>query len=273
MADNQSAEDPVALSVRLTPEELVVLYEESIDRSAAIPYSDLLPDYSESERELATDVARRSLIARQLLQSDGNGGLAPHPMALAIVGCTVLAKGMITVFAQLDNGEIRSVDFHHYRDEVYLAHSESQDGYHAFDLYVDEATFHQAILGSLQFEASPDLSCPPGELSGEQLERIVDLARERDSKAVLAALKESSLEKETINELAKSLKGPFVIKTISLLNGEDDESPGERELVFLQGDNGLWNLETASAGEDLVSLKPISVTDSHEKVQNLIADG
>lgn len=105
------------------------------------------------------------------------------------------------------------------------------------------------------------------------MERIVDLAREGDAKAVLAALKESSLAKETIKELAASLKGPFVIKSMALLDGKDAASPGHRELVFLQSDNGLWNLETASAEEDLVSLQPVSVTGSLEKVQKLIADG
>ena len=63
MTENLIMEDATVLTIRLTPEELVVLYEHATDPSIELPYSDLLPEYSEAERELATEVARRGLIA------------------------------------------------------------------------------------------------------------------------------------------------------------------------------------------------------------------
>lgn len=272
MTENLIMEDATILIIRLTPEELVVLYEQATDPSIETPYSDLLPGYSEAERKLATEVARRGLIARQLLESDGDGGFTAHPMALAIVGCSLLADSSAVVLTQTITEEIGSIDFHRYGEEIYLAHTQSTDGMHEFDIFVDEATFHRAILEAMQLLDPVELTCPPGELSSELLNRAIEQAGEGDAEAVLRILNESSLSEDTAQQLATTLDGPFAVKTITMLNDEGDTSSEERALAFLQSSNGLWHLQAISddVDEAFVSLQPMSASESHEKVRELI---
>ena len=272
MTENQIVEDPTVLTIRLTLEELAVLYEQATDPSVEIPYSDILPGYSEAERKLVTDVARRGLIARELLEPDDEQGYTLHPMALGIVGGRLLADSSAVVLSQTSTDKIGSIEFHRYGDEVYLAHLETPEGLHEFDLFVDEATYHQAILAALQLIDPAELTCPPGELSTELLGRAFDQAGEGGADAVLKVLDGTSLSEDTAQQLATTLGEPFAVKTITMLNGEGDTSPQGQELAFLQGSNGLWHLQAIADDEDepRVSLQPMSATESREKVQALI---
>ncbi len=272
MTENEITEDVTVLTIRLTPEELAVLYEQATDPSIELPYSDLLPGYSEAERELVTEVARRGLIARELLEPDEEQGYTLHPMALGIVGGSLLADSSAVVLSQTNTEEIGSIDFHQYGEEIYLAHFETPEGLHEFDLFVDETTYQQAILTALQLIDPAELTCPPGELSTELLDRAFDQAGEGGAEAVLKVLDETSLSEDTAQQLAITLGAPFAVKTITMLNGEGETGPEGQELAFLQGSNGLWHLQAIADDEDqaLVLLQPMSATESHEKVQALI---
>lgn len=272
MTENLIMEDATVLTIRLTPEELVVLYEHATDPSIELPYSDLLPEYSDAERELVTEVARRGLIARELLEPNEEQGYILHPMALGIVGGSLLADSSAEVLSQTNTEEIGSIEFHRYGDELYVAHTKLPDGLHEFDLFVDEATFQQAILGALQLLDPAELTCPPAQLSAEQLDRAFDQAWEGEADAVLEILNESDLSEDTAQQLASTLDGAFAVRTITMLKGGGDTGEEKRELAFLQGGNGLWHLQAIADGEDeaRVSLQPISASESHEKVQALI---
>jgi hypothetical protein len=272
MTENLIMEDATILIIRLTPEELAALYEQATEPSIEIPYTEILPGYSEGERELATDVARRGLIARQLLEPDDEEGFTLHPMALAIAGGSLLADSSIVILSQTETEEFGSIQFHQYGEDIYLTHTYLPDGLHEFGIFIDEVTYHQAILQAIQFLDSAELTCPPGELSTELLDRVFEQAGEGNTKAILGILKESALSKQTAKQLASTLSEPFTIKTITKLNHEDRTEPERQELTFLQSSIGLWHLQpiAGDADEVLVSLQPTSVSEFQERVQALI---
>jgi hypothetical protein len=266
-------EEPTAYVIRLTAEELTALYKLSTLPSAEIPYSDLLPQYSAEQREVAIEVARRSLIVRQLLVPNDDGELELHPLALAVVGGALLAKRSLVVRTQSSTGEVESRDFRTYGNEVYLAHVEQPDDLHEFAIFADTASFGQAIQSALAMAAPTGLSGHSGTLPSALFSRAIALAREENRGGIAATLGQSSLPQETAEALAATLSGPHTLKAFEVRDRATEPAEPQQTTVFVQGDGALWLLETVpdSGEEELLSVQTLSATEFQQKVQ-AIAD-
>lgn len=264
------AEEASILRIRLTPEELAVLFQEATGPEAEAPTDDILPNYSEEQLGLVLDVALRGLIARELLHPDGEGGVTLHSLAIGIVGCSLLADGSVTIRSQAHGGEIRRREFQAHKDEVWLAHAETEEGLHMFDFFVDESAYHQAILAAPQFGQLAALACPPGELSLESFDRVLASASGGDGKKVAAQLGDSPLAEKTATHLARTLEGPYELKTITAIDKVEGSVSKEDGLTFIQSQDGLWQVGVETQGKGTVSIQSLSAEESLEKVQALV---
>lgn len=269
MATNEESE---VLSIRLTAEELVVVYELTTESPAQVPIADLLPDLGEEELQFARQYARRSLLARDLIEADGEAGYTLHPLLYGLAGARLLADSTTFLMSQADTGEMDRIEFQRYGEEIFLAHSETTDGLHEFQLFADEAAFRRGLLRALRVTGEKAAKCPAGELSQEELGRILGIARHGKAEAVLEALLDTPLPAKTARALASSLNPPFVIKTVTILNRDNGD---EQELVFLESSGGLWHVHAnpSGASESEVAVIPLRAAEAEEKVKSFLGGG
>jgi hypothetical protein len=265
-----ATEAPIVL--RFTSEELAALLEVIAAPAAHLDYEDLLPEYSAEQRALAILVARRSLLARNIIQADEAGGYHLDPLAQAAVAGTLRQDPAVVVFNQHGAGDLTSAEFHSLAEGILLSHSEPANDVHELALYPSTEAYRQAILASLALAAESNLGCPPGKIEQAKLSRSIELAEAGDAKAALAELAKSALPKKTAQELAATLAGPHDFKTLVLLENQADSTSEGQTLAFLQGSNGLWRLEGLDGDEadSLVALAPLSNAAAQETVQQFL---
>lgn len=258
--------------MRFTSEELAVLFEQLAGQATPLDYQDLLPRYSEEQRKLAMEVARRSLVARQLIQPDDAGGFKLHPLAQAAVVGMVRQEPSIVVFRQRNAEDLKVSEFHTLPEGTYLSHTEPSEDVHEFAIFADAASYRQAILDGLALATEGKLTCPPGQLTQEVLERSLALAQGGNSQGALEALSRSPLPKPTARQLAASLSQPHEFKTIVALGTPSDTISQGTVLSFLHAPNGLWRLDSPadSQTDGLVSVQPMSEAVARQAVRKFL---
>lgn len=260
--------------IRFTPEEMAALFEQAAPDDK-LDFTELLPQYSAEQQKLVIDVARSSLVARDVLRfPEGVGGRPSlHPVAQAAVAALVRDQPSLVIFRQQGTGEPISMEYHTFGPDAYLAHIVRADDVHEFAVFENAESYNQSILDAAAPSGGGKLSCPPGQVTDASLNRAIELAvGGGDQAQVQAALEGPSLPGPTAEQLAATLAGPFEFKTV-IVPPADGQTAEGKVLSFLQGPNGLWQVEGRDGGQGAaqVSLQPLSNSAAQAAVRKFVA--
>ncbi len=263
------------LVLRFTPEELAALFEQMAAPATQLDYADLLPEYSEEERKLAIQVARRSLLARKIIMPDEAGGFQLHPLALTAVAGMMRQEPAVVVFRQASADELNLLEFHALSEGIYLSHAEPSPDVHELAVYPDVDSYRQAILDGLALTAEGELACPPGKVAQATLSRAIEAAENGHGKAAREALAKGGLPKETAEALAATLTQPHEFKTLVVLENQADPTGEGQTLAFLEGENGVWLLEGMGEADEggEAALNPLALKAAQKKARDFLGLG
>jgi hypothetical protein len=232
------SETPVFL--QLTPEEITVLYEHLVPSPSVLPYDDLLPQYSEEQRVLALDVARRGLVARLLLDPGREGIERLNPVALAIAGSTLLAQRTLRILRQTSTSETQTIDFYKLDETTHLMHTIADERLQQFVLLSNPRDYQEAIFSGLDLEALGEADDLEIILDSDLFNNAVTQAQSGIAVAVQKLLAEAELPNEVADRLIATLSGTFEFKTIiSSASGEGIRST-DQSLTFLSSAGVMW---------------------------------
>ncbi len=263
-----------AISVNLTTEEMVVLLNQlGADSYAGLDTSEL-DKLTERERNLVLDVARRGLIARQILTQDETGEWQVGQFALAALGISLSPIQSVMIFRGQSQDTAVSTLFHTAQD-VFITHKVVENDTHQFLILRDGPTWQAAILSAAGLnEANNHHDASQGSpalIRPSLLNDAFEQAQAGSPTKAAALLTQAGVNETTSQNLAAALAEPVALATIIAVTHSPEVR--RRDVTLLNGTQGCWRLETQTGpGDDSqLGVLPISVEHARQQVIELIS--
>ncbi|MFP3853683.1 MAG: hypothetical protein ACLFWD_05245 [Anaerolineales bacterium] len=267
-----AAEEKKILRIRLTPEELLVLYELATDKPDQVPREDIVPGYSAEKIEFAREFAHKSLLARELITLDESGEHQLHPFAINLVGVSLMPDSTTQLFVQDAEGETRQLEFFRYQDDIFLAHGETDSGLHDFEFLLNEDDYLQRMLDALQLDGHAKKEVPEGKLNQENFLAALEHAAEGNREELKVVLNQSAFPDQTAEALSATLADSFEVKRIT---ATEDGTETSREMVLISGDDHLWQLDpdTKDQGQNTLRIRSTSLQEVEASIRDMHRPG
>ena len=252
-----------AISVHFTPEELFVILDQ-LGGPALLGLSrETFEQLPEAHQTVALDVARRGLIARQLLALAEQGQVKIQAMvAGVIVPCVSPEQSVIIV----DSQGVRPARtfYFHQAEAVHVLYQITADNLYRFNLLRNGDTFKLAISNALGLTDLHGSDGPAERLTRASFEQAQTAAEQDGPELAQAGLTEAGLNPTLAAHLASTLAGQAEFKTLTVI---DHEAQRSQTLTLLPGRAGSWMLEE-EAGQ--IRIQPVTSATIYDRVQALL---
>jgi hypothetical protein len=263
-----------AISVNLTTEEMVVLLDQLDAESYAGLDTSELDELSARERNLVLDVARRGLMARQILTRDEAGDWQVGQFALAALGVSLSPTRSVMIIRGQSRDSSDSFLFHTAQD-VFITHEVIENATHQFLILRDGETWRESILSAagLDRDVSQDEipEAPPALIHQSLLNEVYEQAQSGFPDKAEAMLTEQGVDNATSRNLAATLAGSVTFATIIAITHTPEAR--QNDMTLLTGANGCWLLEVKNGqGDDSqFSVTPLPTEHARQQLIDLIA--
>ncbi len=265
-----TTEESSALTLGFSSEEMFYLLDclsapelPGIDRE---PFSQL----QEAQQKLALDVARRALLARQLLVP-GDGGLQADPLVPILLGPNVAPEHSIIIWRS-GGAEPERTYFAHSLKDVHVLRWTSALGIHQFVLVEDKAALEKSVLDLLALEGGELLSGPVSRIQAATFEQAKAAAAERGAAAAESLLRESRVPAETAAAVAAALAAPKALVSMAGMHHGRENSRSEFSFTVLKGDHGVWLIESPETdSDDQLTIRPSSASEVAQRIRAFVA--
>lgn len=260
-----------AVSIKLTIEEILVLLDQLKINSYPGLDTSQIDELSDRERNLVLDVARRGLIARQMLSQDDAGQWQVSQFVTASLGVSIAPQKSILVTSGRSRKEAESYLFHTAQD-VYTTLDIASEGTHHFLVMVDRDSWQQAIFSAAGLSETADerTAGPALTLSSSDLNQAHENAQAglmEEAKAILSA---AGIHSEVAGDVAAALGNGILFSTVTAVtHGPNEDS---QIFNFAAGGRYCWEL-TSDAGQEgsrQISMMPISIGKVKDQISAII---
>lgn len=261
-----------AFSVKLTPEEIVVLLGELGVRASSVIDTSMLDQLNERERHLVLDVARRGLIARQLMSPNGDGTWEISQFALSSLGVSLAPSRTIVVTTGASREAAEAYLFHT-AQEVFTNHQVASDGTHQFLIMLDKPAWQRSI-----FEAAKINNGLPEEVADQNqvhlttadLTSAYETAQQGSTGEAASFLMDRGVEPKAATYLANDLSGGITFSSITAVDYQDSEN--QESVSFVLGRDHCWHMRTEEKdGDQIIDLVPLAAREIRTQIEALIA--
>ena len=260
-----------AVSIKLTTEEILVLLDQLKINSYPGLDTSQIDELSDRERNLVLDVARRGLIARQMLSQDDSGEWQVSQFVTASLGVSIAPQKSVLITSGRSREEAESYLFHTAQD-VYTTLDIVDDGTHHFLVMVDRDSWQQAILSAAGLSDSADerTAGPALTMSSSDLNQAHENAQSglmEEAKAILTA---AGVAPDAVGNVAAALGNGILFSTVTAVtHGQDEDS---RIFNFAASGRYCWELTSngGQAGSRQISMMPISVGKAKDQISAII---
>ncbi|MCB0257078.1 MAG: hypothetical protein KDI55_25440 [Anaerolineae bacterium] len=239
------------LNILLSRDELLLVLSE-LD-SDYIPGLDADPlgELSADQQSLASTVAGRGLMARELAGLTEEGDLLLHTALLTTVGVCAYSQNAIFAYRWPAGSDTPTRYFGHIRGDVSVAHTRPQDVLHLFSMQPSRAALIDAIVAFSTQGVGPDKTGDYGELivSGVDFGRARELAAAGDADQAAVVLGGAALPAAVaLADVLAASPDVTILQTLKQLKSSEVQ---KRDFTVIAGQNGkgTW-LVTANDDPD-----------------------
>jgi hypothetical protein len=263
-----TVEEPaLAVTLGLSPEELLYLLE-----SLKLPdlpgmeweaFDQLDPE----QRQLAFEVARRGLLAREVLLPAGDPPNV-NPLVLAMLAPNLAPEQSLWLWQRTGNEPGRTYYAHSWQ-AVYVLRWQSDLGIHQFLLLSSKAALAKAVTDMLELAPTAAPNGTAHRLPADAFEHAHAAAGEAGASAAAALLQQAGLPPETASALAADMASPRTV--LSVLGTHHTENAAPR-LAFtaIAGPALTWLADYETAAEPQITLRQAAPGEIEQRVRAFI---
>lgn len=258
-------------TVKLSQEEILL-----ISMRLRLPFmfglGEKLLALPQEQLQIATQVAERSLLARDFLlpAEDGNLNLAPAILAV-VAACAQPEKTLLVTRTAAGQPGPNAVLFHLARD-LRVNHAVAPSGVHTFRIVADNAAMIDGLLAPTASSnyAKPD--CPPGDLPEASFDRARQAAHESRPAEIMTLLS-THLAGTTADYFCQTLSHLDATVSVLRLDHADPEAAQAEGFNLLQGGGWQWSMDTSGEPpERTLAITPLATGDLRARLEKLILD-
>ena len=259
-----------ALSVGLSPEEVLCLLNHleapdlpGVDRES---FNALEP----AQQQMALDVARRGLLARELLLPE-NDALNVNPLLLSMLVPNLVPEHSLLLWQQ-DDGNPGRMYYGHSWEDVHVLRWLSRLGIHQFLLLSSKEALAKAVVDLLELEMRPSPNETMHRLPVAVFEQAQAAASAEGTAAAAERLRSGGLPQDVATLLGTALAAPRRLASIAGIHHAEEQGGVRLSVMAIETREGAWLVDYATAATDgQVSVRRGQAGEVEQRVRDFVA--
>ena len=265
-----TVEEPaLAVTLGLSPEELLYLLERlklpdlpGMEREA---FDQLDPE----QRQLAFDVARRGLLAREVLLPGGEAPRDVNPVVLAMLAPNLAPEQSLWLWQRAGNAPGRTYYAHTWQ-AVHVLRWQSDLGIHQFLLLSSKAALAQAVTDMLELAPTAASNGAAHRLPANAFEQAHAAVDDAGASAAADLLRKAGLPPETAAALAADMAAPRTVLSVLGTHHTENAAPG-LAFTVIAGPALTWLADYETAAEPQIMLRHPAPGEVEQRLRAFIA--
>jgi len=264
-----TVEEPaLAVTLGLSPEELLYLLERLKLPDLPGMERETFDRLDPEQRQLALDVARRGLLAREVLLPAGD---APNvnPLVLAMLAPNVAPEQSLWLWQQAGSEPGRTY-YAHCWQAVYVLRWQSDLGIHQFLLLSSKAALAKAVTDLVELAPAAAANGTAHRLPANAFEHAHAAVDDAGASVAADLLQKAGLPPETAAALAADMAAPRTVLSVLGTHHTENAAPG-LAFTVIAGPALTWLADYQTAAEPQIMLRHAAPGEVEQRLRAFIA--